>query len=109
MDMQRAAIRAGNMEFSPTYDAYGVHRSLERISIAAHRAWTARSAGSLGDCALDDLRAALFMTQRGWHRDGNGNGNGNGLESDVDVEWELVAAINEAAGRLVHDGHPSPL
>lgn len=102
MDMQRAAIRAGNMEFSPTYDAYGVHRSLERISIAAQRVWSARSAGSLGDCALDDLRAALFMTQRGWHRDGNGNG----LESDVDVEWELVAAINEAAGRLVHDGHP---
>ena len=94
MNMERAVI----MESSHAYDAYGVHGSLERISIVARRVWTARAAGSLADCELDDLRAALFMTQRGWHRDGNGP------ERDVDVEWELLEAINDASGRLAHSG-----
>ena len=88
------------MEFSHTYDAYGVHRSLERISIAARRVWDARAAGSLADCELDELRAALFMTQRGWHTDGNL------VEPDVGVEWELVEAIHDASGRPVFDDRP---
>lgn len=87
-------------EFSHTYDAYGVHGSLERISIVAGRVWDARAAGSLADCSLDDLRTALFMTQRGWHSDGGG------VEPDVGVEWELVEAISEASGGLVRDDRP---
>ena len=73
------------IEFSQTYDAYGIHGSLERISIVASRVWDAHAAGTLADCDLDDLRTALFMTQRGWH-------------SDVGVEWALVVAINDASG-----------
>ena len=73
------------IEFSQTYDAYGIHGSLERISIVASRVWDAHAAGTLADCGLDDLRTALFMTQRGWH-------------SDVGVEWALVVAINDASG-----------
>lgn len=88
------------MEFSHTYDAYGVHGSLERISIVAHRVWDARAAGSLADCELDDLRAALFMTQRGWHTARTC------VEPAVGVEWELVEAIHEASGGLVRDDRP---
>ena len=96
MNMQRAAI----MESVHNYDAYGVHGSLERISKVASRVWEARAAGTLADCELDDLRAALFMTQRGWHSDGNC------VAPDVGVEWELVEAINETSGGLVRDDRP---
>ncbi len=87
-------------EFSHTYDAYGVHGSLERISIVASRVWDARAAGTLADCELDDLRTALFMTQRGWHSDHMA------MEPDVGVEWDLVEAINEASGGFVRDDRP---
>ena len=87
-------------EFSHTYDAYGVHGSLERISIVASRVWDAHSSGTLADCELDDLRTALFMTQRGWHSDAAA------LEPDVGVEWELVEAINQASGGYVRDDRP---
>jgi hypothetical protein len=87
-------------EFSHTYDAYGVHGSLERISIVAGRVWEARAAGSLADCGLDDLRTALFMTQRGWHLDGDV------VEPDIGIEWELIEAIAEASGGLVRDDRP---
>ena len=81
------------IEFSQTYDAYGIHGSLERISIVASRVWDAHAGGTLADCDLDELRTALFMTQRGWH-------------SDVGVEWALVVAINDASGGLVRDDRP---
>ncbi len=87
-------------EFSHTYDAYGVHGSLERISIVASRVWDAHAAGTLADCDLDDLRTALFMTQRGWHSDAAA------LEPDVGVQWDLVVAINDASGGLVRDDRP---
>jgi hypothetical protein len=89
------------VEFSHTYDAYGVHGSLERISIVASRVWDARAAGSLADCDLDDLRTALFMTQRGWHCH-----DGRCVEPDVGVEWDLVEAIDAASGGLVRDDRP---
>ena len=88
------------VEFSHTYDAYGVHGSLERISIVASRVWDAHASGSLADCELDDLRTALFMTQRGWHSDAGT------VEPDFGVEWELVEAINEASGGHVRDDRP---
>ena len=88
------------VEFSHTYDAYGIHGSLERISIVASRVWDARASGTMADCDLDDLRTALFMTQRGWHRDVMA------VEPDIGVEWELVEAINEASGGLVRDDRP---
>ena len=84
-------------EFSHTYDAYGVHRSLERISIVASRVWDAHAAGSLVDCDVDDLRAALFMIQRGWP------GNGRCVEPDVGVEWEIIQAIDTASGGVDRD------
>ena len=87
-------------EFSHTFDAYGVHGSLERIAIVASRVWDAHASGTLADCELDDLRTALFMTQRGWHSDAVA------IEPDVGVEWELVEAINEASGGLVRDDRP---
>jgi len=95
----RASIDA-IVEFSHTYDAYGVHGSLERISIVANRVWEARATGSLADCGLDDLRTALFMTQRGWHLDGAI------VEPDIGIEWELIEAIDEASGGLVRDDRP---
>ncbi|SRR6056297_764645 len=88
------------VEFSHTYDAYGVHGSLERISIVASRVWDARASGTLADCELDELRTALFMTQRGWHSDAMA------IEPDLGVEWELVEAINHASGGLVRDDRP---
>ena len=87
-------------EFSQTYDAYGVHGSLERISIVASRVWEARATGSLADCELDDLRTALFTTQRGWRLDGVV------VEPDIGIEWELIEAIDEASGGLVRDDRP---
>lgn len=86
------------VEFSHTYDAYGIHGSLERISMVAGRVWDARADGSLADCDLDDLRAALFMTQRGWHGDDG--------DEQLGVEWELVDAIHAASGGLVRDDRP---
>lgn len=88
------------VEFSHTYDAYRVHGSLERISVVAGRVWDAWAAGSLADCELDDLRTALFMTQRGWHSDTVT------IEPDVGVEWALIEAINDASGGLVRDDRP---
>ena len=85
------------VEFSHTFDAYGVHGSLERISIVAGRVWAARAAGTLAECELDDLRTALFMTQRGWH---------GSIELDVGVEWELIEAIDQVSGGLVRDDRP---
>ncbi len=97
------ASTASIVEFSHTFDAYGVHGSLERISVVASRVWDARASGELADCDLDDLRTALFMTQRGRHADGAV------VEPDVGVEWELVEAINQASGGLVRDDRPIPL
>jgi len=95
----RASIDAF-AEFSHTYDAYGVHGSLERISLVASRVWEVRATGSLADCGLDDLRTALFMTQRGWPLDGAI------VETDIGIEWELIEAIDEASGGLVRDARP---
>ncbi len=89
------------IEFSHTYDAYGIHGSLERISMIADNVWCARDAGALDECELDDLRTALFMTQRGWHQFGAAT-----VESPIGVEWELVNAIHEASGGLVRDDRP---
>jgi hypothetical protein len=87
-------------EFAQTFDAYGVHGSLDRISLVAFRVWEACADGSLADCALDDLRTALFLTQSGWHRD----------EASTDlydgVVWDLVEAIRVASGGLVRDDRP---
>jgi hypothetical protein len=91
------------IEFSHTFDAYGVHGTLERISWVAAEVWSARSDGRLTECTLDDLRTALFMTQSGWHHEGD----------DVDFaarlgyEWELVDAIHEASGGVVRDDRPT--
>jgi hypothetical protein len=88
------------VEFSHTFDAYGVHGSLERIAIVASRVWEARAAGALATCDLDDLRTALFMTQRGWRSAALQN------EPESGVEWELVEAIHQASGGLVRDDRP---
>lgn len=88
------------VEFSHTYDAYGVHGSLERIAIVATRVWDAHASGTLADCHLDDLRTALFMTQRGWHHVDMA------IEPDVGIEWALIDAINAASGGLVRDDRP---
>ena len=91
------ASHAAIVEFSHTFDAYGVHGSLERVSKAAGRVWAAQAAGELAECELDDLRAAHFMIQRGWHCDQVP------AEFDVGVEWALVEAIGEASGGLGRD------
>lgn len=88
------------VEFSHTYDAYGIHGSLERISMIAADVWRARAAGTLHTCELDDLRTALFMTQSGWH-----HGTARD-EAPIGVEWELVDAIHAASGGLVRDDRP---
>lgn len=90
------------VEFSHTYDAYGVHGSLERISMIADEVYTARQRGRLADCDLDDLRTALFMTQRGWHHPGDAVD----IESHLGYEWELVDAIHNSSGGLVRDDRP---
>lgn len=88
------------VDFSHTYDAYGIHGSLERISIVASRVWDAHATGTLVDCDLDELRTALFMTQRGWHHVGDSD------DVRVGVEWALVDAIHGASGGLVRDDRP---
>lgn len=84
-----------------SYDAYGIHGSLERIRTVAGRVWEVwATGGSLADCELDDLRAALYLTQRAWHHDPMA------IEADVGIEWELVEAINDASGGPVRDDRP---
>lgn len=90
------------VEFSHTYDAYGVHGSLERISMIADDVWNARQRGALGGCELDHLRAALFMTQSGWHLDGDVFD----AAAHLGYEWELVNAIHEISGGVVRDFRP---
>lgn len=87
-------------EFAQTFDAYAVHGSLDRISLVAFRVWEACADGSLADCALDDLRTALFLTQSGWHREESSN------ELHDGVVWDLVEAIRVASGGLVRDDRP---
>jgi len=66
-------------------DVYRIHRSLERISTVATRVWDARAvAGTFAECELDDLRAALYVIQRGWCSDA----------LDVGIEWQLIEAID---------------
>lgn len=90
------------VEFSHTFDAYGVHGSLERIAMIADDVAAARRAGTLGDCDLDDLRTALFMTQQSWRHDGD-----DCVDADrLGVEWDLVDAIREASGGVVRDDRP---
>lgn len=92
------------IEFShayDAYDAYGIHGNLERIAMIADAVWSARDAGELDDCELDDLRTALFMTQRGWYHHGAAT-----VESPIGVEWELVNAIHQASGGLVRNDRP---
>jgi hypothetical protein len=91
------------VEFSHTFDAYGVHGSLERISMVAAEVWAARVDGRLTACALDDLRTALFMTQSGWHHEGDAVDFG----ARLGYEWELVDAIHDASGGLVRDDRPT--
>ena len=100
------ASHAAIVEFSHTFDAYGVHGSLERVSKAAGRVWAAQAAGELAEwvegkraiiAAGDELRAAHFMIQRGWHCDQVP------AEFDVGVEWALAEAIGEASGGLGRD------
>jgi hypothetical protein len=93
---------ANIVEFSHTYDAYGVHGSLERISMISDEVFVARQRGALADCELDDLRTALFMTQRGWHQAGEMID----VESHLGYEWELVNAIDESSGGFVRDDRP---
>lgn len=86
------------VEFSHTYDGYGIHGSLERMRTVANRVWeTWATSSSFVECELDDLNTALYLTQRGW-RSG-----AMAIEVDVGIEWELVEAINQASGRLVRD------
>lgn len=91
-------------EFSHTFDAYAMHGSLERIALIAEDVATARRRGTLEDCELDDLRTALFMTQREWHQDHAG------CDLDVAVgleyERELIDAIRDASGGVVRDERP---
>ena len=88
------------VEFAQTFDAYGVHGSLDRISLVAFRVWEACANGSLAECALDDLRTALFLTQSGWHREETST------ELYDGVVWDLVEAIRDASGGLVRDDRP---
>ncbi len=104
--MSLLAIETATDDFSHTrgasgaHDAYRFHGSLERMSIVAGRVWDAHASGTLADFGLDDLRAALFMTQRGWHHDGDSDDVRSG------VEWALVDAIHDASGGLVPDDRP---
>ena len=82
-------------ESSCAFNAYRMHRSLERMQIVARRVWETRAtSGSFAGCEVDDLRTALYLTQRGWHGH-------MAIEVDVGIEWELVEAI--AVSRLVRD------
>lgn len=88
-------------EFANTFDAYGVHGTLDRISLIANDVAGAHLAGVLAECHLDDLRTALFMTQQCWSRDRQSGG-------DVSAyEWQLVDAIDHVSGGLVRDDRPT--
>ena len=75
-------------ESSHSFDAYGTHRSLEKMRIVASRVWETRAAsGSFAECNVDELRTALYLNQRSWHC------GAMAIEVDVGIEWELVEAI----------------
>ena len=88
-------------EFAATFDAYGVHGDLDRISLVANDVAGFHLAGSLHDCHLDDLRTALFMTQQCWSSDRR---RFDGLGSSYAVE--LVDAIRHLSGGIVRDDRP---
>ncbi len=88
-------------EFASTFDAYGVHGTLDRISLIANDVAGAHLAGSLADCQLDDLRTALFMTQQCWSQESRRD------EARSGYEWELVDAIRHVSGGLVRDDRPT--
>ena len=92
-------------EFSHTFDAYGVHGSLERIARIAGEVLDAWQCGRLAACALDDLRTALFMSQSAWRVAGVEPTDG----FRVGYEWELLGAIREISGGLVMDHRPITL
>lgn len=90
------------VDFSHTFDAYGVHGSLDRISMVSDGVWDAWLRGSLEACQLDDLRTALFMSQSAWRRSGD-----DAVDAArLGYEWELVDAIRESSGGLVSDHRP---
>jgi len=97
----RSATAPQIAEFANTFDAYGVHGSLDRISLIANDVAGAHLSGTLASCHLDDLRTALFMTQQGWLR-GQQPG-----ERPTSYERELVAAIHHVSGGLVRDDRPT--
>jgi hypothetical protein len=88
-------------EFATTYDAYGVHGTLDRISLIANDVAGAHLAGGLMGCRLDDLRTALFMTQQCWSQGRDEEGRRSGYV------WALVDAIRELSGGLVRDDRPT--
>ena len=90
------------LEFSHTFDAYGVHGSLERISRVADEVLDAWRCGRLAACSLDDLRTALFMSQSAWRVAAVDPVEGFRLG----YEWELLRAIRELSGGLVMDHRP---
>lgn len=89
------------VDFSHTFDAYGIHGSLERISMISDAVWDAWLRNALSDCELDELRTALFMSQSQWRRNGD-----DGDRTRMGYEWELVEAIRETSGGLVSDHRP---
>lgn len=102
VQMRTAVTSSGSIVGSSrsfdAYDGYGIHGSLERMRTVANRVWeTWATSGSFAECEVDDLRTALYLTQRGWH------GDRMAIEVDVGIEWELAEAINHASGRLVRD------
>ncbi len=88
-------------EFALTYDAYGVHGSLDRISLVANDVAGAHLAGALTQCGLDELRTALFMTHQCW----SGGGGADAMRSSYGRA--IVDAIRYVSGGLVRDDRPT--
>jgi hypothetical protein len=87
-------------EFAQTFDAYGVHGSLDRISLVANDVAGAHLAGALTQCRLDDLRTALFMTHQCWS-------GGGGDATRNSYGRAIVDAIRFVSGGLVRDDRPT--
>lgn len=89
-------------EFANTFDAYGAHGTLDRISLVANDVAGAHLSGVLVQCRLDDLRTALFMTQQCWSDRRRG-----GDTAVSGYERALLDAIRHVSGGLVSDDRPT--
>jgi hypothetical protein len=90
-------------EFAHTFDAYGIHGSLERIAAITDDVRAAWQAGRLDWCELDELRTALFMSTTVWSADGTRR---SAVDSSADFRSDLLRVISELSGGLVADHRP---